>query len=318
MNVDTPLLHMENGGTNETRTDCEEESRDNFFYLSIVYVTVYLTVGAAIYLWAIPLKNNSGSDATLIDTLYFCLTTITTVGFGDYYPRTHGGKMFTCCYILFGVGFIAYAMSYFVGKILEKQEHIIAQVVAQSSGHGHRGGSKASLKPGRRCGNLSEDETKLAVALVRLFLLMVVGVIVFDVYDNRDFFDAIYFVVVSSTTVGYGDVSPSTNVTKIFAIVWLAITTLAFAQTISSLIEYRSQTKIEKLRTKLLKQKIDKGLFASLDKDRNGSISRYEWLVYHLIKGHYPVNETDIRTIMEQFKKLDADHDGIQLSDVGL
>lgn len=39
-----------------------------------------------------------------LDALYFSLTTLTTVGFGDLSPKTDMGKIFTILYILVGVG----------------------------------------------------------------------------------------------------------------------------------------------------------------------------------------------------------------------
>lgn len=41
-----------------------------------------------------------------LDSLYFSVTTLTTVGYGDFYPKTEAGKLFTVFYILAGVGII--------------------------------------------------------------------------------------------------------------------------------------------------------------------------------------------------------------------
>jgi len=41
-----------------------------------------------------------------IDSLYFSVVTLTTVGYGDFSPKTDFGKLFTIFYILNGIGII--------------------------------------------------------------------------------------------------------------------------------------------------------------------------------------------------------------------
>jgi len=41
-----------------------------------------------------------------IDSLYFSIITLTTVGYGDFSPQTTQGKMFTIFYIFLGIGII--------------------------------------------------------------------------------------------------------------------------------------------------------------------------------------------------------------------
>lgn len=41
---------------------------------------------------------------TIVDSLYFCVTTLTTVGFGEPAPTTDIGKLFTVFFMITGVG----------------------------------------------------------------------------------------------------------------------------------------------------------------------------------------------------------------------
>lgn len=47
-----------------------------------------------------------------LDSIYFCIVTLATVGYGDLTPHTDIGKIFTMFYILFGVGILASGVSY--------------------------------------------------------------------------------------------------------------------------------------------------------------------------------------------------------------
>jgi voltage-gated potassium channel len=43
---------------------------------------------------------------SLLDSFYFSVITLTTVGYGDFSPHTAAGKIFTIFYILIGIGII--------------------------------------------------------------------------------------------------------------------------------------------------------------------------------------------------------------------
>ena len=46
-------------------------------------------------------------DQSLPDALWWAVVTLTTVGYGDVYPQTTGGKIFTGLILLIGLGVIA-------------------------------------------------------------------------------------------------------------------------------------------------------------------------------------------------------------------
>jgi voltage-gated potassium channel Kch len=48
---------------------------------------------------------------TFFQSLYFCVITLATVGYGDFSPETFVGRLFTMFYVLIGVGIIVALIS---------------------------------------------------------------------------------------------------------------------------------------------------------------------------------------------------------------
>lgn len=63
---------------------------------------------------------------TVIDSCYFAVTTFTTVGYGDLFPRTEASMMFTCLYALTGVACLGIALGILGSNLIEAQEKALS------------------------------------------------------------------------------------------------------------------------------------------------------------------------------------------------
>jgi len=72
--------------------------KDREFQTLTIFVIFTLLVGAIFY--------HEVEDWRWIDSFYFCVMTLTTVGYGDLYPITDIGKIFTTLYVLIGIGIL--------------------------------------------------------------------------------------------------------------------------------------------------------------------------------------------------------------------
>jgi len=61
-----------------------------------------------------------------LDSLYFCVITLATIGYGDFVPTTDLGKAFTIIYVFIGIGILISFIDP-IGKIIvqHREEKIV-------------------------------------------------------------------------------------------------------------------------------------------------------------------------------------------------
>lgn len=71
---------------------------DHSFNILISTVILTLLIGTLFY--------NYVEGWSVLDSVYFSVITLTTVGYGDLVPITDAGKIFTMFYVFLGIGII--------------------------------------------------------------------------------------------------------------------------------------------------------------------------------------------------------------------
>ena len=71
---------------------------NRIFSILISTVIITLLIGTLFY--------NFVEGWSILDSVYFSVITLTTVGYGDLVPVTDLGKIFTSFYVLLGIGII--------------------------------------------------------------------------------------------------------------------------------------------------------------------------------------------------------------------
>jgi hypothetical protein len=79
----------------------------------------------------------------VVDALYFSVVTLTTVGYGDFAPKTDAGKLFTAVYVLLGIGLLLTFVTTIAGKMA--QTSLLHPFAGQ--GEGIRAGGIAAAGP---------------------------------------------------------------------------------------------------------------------------------------------------------------------------
>ncbi|PPD83948.1 hypothetical protein GOBAR_DD19122 [Gossypium barbadense] len=179
--------------------------RQAFFLLSL-----YLLLGVAIY--SFNRDEFSGIEThPVVDALYFCIVTMCTIGYDI---------------LLSGV----------VSYVLELQENmILTGIHIKKSQQGFSARNYiVDVDKGRM-----RIRLKVGLALGVVVLCVGIGTLMLYFLENLDWIDSVYLSVMSVTTVGYGDRAFKTLPGRLFAGVWLLISTLAVARAFLYLAEAR-------------------------------------------------------------------------------
>ncbi|KAL9224415.1 hypothetical protein vseg_000448 [Gypsophila vaccaria] len=274
---------------------------------AVVLLSVYLTFGILIYWYN---RHNFSVIEThpVVDALYFCIVTMCTIGYGDITPNSTVTKVFSILFVLVGFGFVDILLSGMVAYALDMQESYLLRVV--KSGKQDKS-VIIDVKKGRM-----RIRMKVALALGVVFLCIGVGAGVMHFVEELGWVDSLYLSVMSVTTVGYGDRAFKSLNGRIFASIWLLVSTLAVARAFLYLAEARVDKRHRRLAKWVLSQDMTVSQFLAADIDNNGFVSKSEYVIYKL-KEMGKVSEKDILLICKKFEQLDTGNCGrITLGDL--
>lgn len=200
-----------------------------------------------------------------IDALYFCVVTMTTVGYGDLVPNSTLAKLLACLFVFTGVALVGMILSKGADYFLEKQEILFIRALHVAD---HMG-------PAEVLRELEDYKVryKFLMASTILVVLMIAGTVVLCFVEGLEFVDAIYCVCSTVTTLGYGDKSFSTLFGRCFAVFWILSSTMCLALFFMYLAELNTEGRQTSFVKKVLTRQLTKGDLEAADLD-NDSVVR--------------------------------------------
>ncbi|XP_027009278.1 potassium channel subfamily K member 4 [Tachysurus fulvidraco] len=174
------------------------------------------TVTKAIGAGVTPQKNDTFSSSwDIASAFFFSGTIITTIGYGNISPKTPGGKLFCICYALVGIpmfGFLLAGVGDHLGTVLR---HAIAKIEMLFL--------KWKVSP-----TIVRIISAVLSILLGCILFVFVPTLVFIEVEKWELLESAYFVVITLTTVGFGDYVPGSSVEESMGhwykpLVWLWI-----------------------------------------------------------------------------------------------
>lgn len=261
-------------------------------------------------------------DGNFVNTVYFIAITVTSVGYGDLSPKTPPGKGFMIVFIIAGMGLATLCITKVTDSFLAVQrasmtasqqraeaaiERDVARIKERLSGLTTADIEK--LKQKAREEKPAEGKwLKIAFhPVVVISTNTLIGASVMSNLEDISFFDGIWWSVVTSTTVGYGDICPQTKGGRIFASFYAFFTVGIFGWAISQL----AQSTIEESSEELFDASTFKLTAKWLAKQggNKGYVDKHDFSRAMLIALGKATQE-DFDKLSNRFEQLDVNGDG--------
>jgi hypothetical protein len=145
---------------------------------------------------------------TFLGSCFFCLTCITTIGYGNYVPISNIGRSFTAVYSVLGLLFYSYA-NFLLAVTLEAKLHKFHQQYFPAPSN------TAAPEQDGRCRRFKRGAehhlSRMALVLAEIGVVLGWLCVMATAYSHAEgwtFFNSFYFAFVTVNTIGYGDFSP--------------------------------------------------------------------------------------------------------------
>ncbi|KAM7495643.1 hypothetical protein LguiB_030252 [Lonicera macranthoides] len=289
------------------------ESRFSIVHPSFKKVTIFLMVYLGIGTVCFYLVRNqvTGKKTNgVLDAVYFCIVTMTTVGYGDLVPDSVASKLLACAFVFSGMALVGLILCKGADYLVEKQEILLVKAL-------HLREKVGQVEIQKEI-EFNKSRYKCLVVLAFLVVLIVVGTIFLATVEKLDLIDAFYCVCCTITTLGYGDKSFSTEAGRSFAIFWILTGTLCVAQLLLYISELNTETRQKALVNWVLTRRMTNVDLEAADLDNDGVVGAAEFIIYKL-KEMGKISQEDISLVMEEFEDLDFDQSGtLSASDIVL
>lgn len=245
--------------------------------VSVALYCLYLSIGAAGFYLLSPEFTSKGAvsepeiqETRVLDAFYFAAVTITTVGYGDVVPEADNlnAKLFITFYLLGMLPLLAFLVEItnFFYTLEGDNEFLFREIqrnkLVNIEALHHLRKITSYAEAANEELKVQKDHVKIAKrtlmrSLITLMVVFLVGGVFFSFAPGEELspLDSFYFSVVSLTGTGFGDITPATDVGRVFAIFWLTIGKFLVFRSIGATTNIVVELRILKVRRLMLKER---------------------------------------------------------------
>ena len=288
---------------------------------STALVVSYFALGALVYL-SFEGPNSEFADGVnnttkvvkfrgIVDSLYFSVCTFTTVGYGDVVPQGDLLKIFTVFYSLCGVAIVAVGVNVMVNSCMASTNETCS----------HLGYHYCPKWKGKKIKILQKAVTaatvrrKLFGLLFKMMGVIAVGTVAYMMpgmiqkgQPGLSFVDSLYMSTMTASSIGFGDLSPKSDIGRLFFVVWMIGGYVIVASSIREISQLYLELKERQAERRILNRKVGVETLG-MDGDGDGVVDKFEYLS-HMVVVLGKMDVYEVREIMKRFHELDVTGDG--------
>lgn len=288
----------------------------------VVYTVSYLGLAVVAYSFIF-------EQWSVIDSLYFAVSTFTTVGYGDLEPQSQSSQLFTIFFAVYGV----IILGIFIGVV----GHSISEGRAATTRRWKRNQKRRllhhlfpdyrppSLYPpsegdpliqqARRHSwwsdnvSLLDDVWNVCKVEAPEILLVMLLALILGLREGWTMTSTFYFCIMSASTTGYGDYVPKTNSDKIYCIFFLPLSVAVFGEVLGRIATLYISRRNRELEYSHLHRTVTLCDLKRMDANNDGMVDREEFLIFLLV-ALQKVDEEFIDELKAIFVALDRNGNG--------